>query len=186
MKKVKVLLSVAVILFFTFAANAQTTATTQPAVLKKLLAMTGNWEGTGTMKEGGKTTNFPYLLNVKKTAGGTGILAVEEADIPGMGKMLGTNIAGYNSEEDLIHWYTIDNMGTTHDHLGKLIDKNHYQMVYEIKTKDNKAFKELINVIFEGKDKLNMDLVITVDGQVQMEETASLTKKASTPKPVVK
>jgi hypothetical protein len=77
-------------------------------------------------------------------------------------------------------------MGTTHDHLGKLIDKNHYQMVYEIKTKDNKAFKELINVIFEGKDKLNMDLVITIDGQVQMEETASLTKKASTPKPAVK
>jgi hypothetical protein len=186
MKKIKVLFIVAGFLCFILAANAQTAPTEKPAVLKKLLSMTGNWEGTGTMKEGGKTTNFPYLLNVKKTADGTGILAVEEADIPGMGKMMGTNIAGYNSDENLIHWYTIDNMGTTHDHLGKLIDKNHYQMVYEIKTKDNKAFKELINVIFEGKDKLNMDLVITIDGQVQMEETASLTKKASTPKPAVK
>jgi hypothetical protein len=77
-------------------------------------------------------------------------------------------------------------MGTTHDHLGKLIDKNHFQMVYEIKMKDNKTFKELINVVFDGPDKMNMDLVITLDGQVQVEETALLTRQAKTPKPAAK
>ncbi|MEI6274402.1 MAG: hypothetical protein WCP08_00370 [Prolixibacteraceae bacterium] len=186
MKKMKTFFGVAAIVMLSYSVNAQTGTPEKPEVLKKILAMTGNWEGTGTMKEGGNTTNFPYILNVKKTAAGTGILALEEADIPGMGKMIGTNIAGYNSEEGLIHWYTIDNMGTTHDHLGKLVDKNHFQMVYEIKTKDNKAFKELIDVIFDGTDKLNMNLVITVDGQEQVVETASLTRKVNAPKPAVK
>jgi hypothetical protein len=53
------------------------------------------------------------------------------------------SIIGYNESNDEIHWYSITNLGETHDHILKWTDDNTFTMMYS-GMKDNKPFVENI------------------------------------------
>jgi len=82
----------------------------------------------------------------------------ESFSSPDLGELKGYNLIGYNSRDEKIHWFSVDNFGTTHEHLGYWISDNHFFMGVTEK-KEGKKFEELIDFIFVDNDHLAFHLV---------------------------
>jgi hypothetical protein len=138
----------------------------QPAALEFLLGLEGKWQATATMKSREKSSTFQYFSDFRRTADGHGLVMDESAELPDMGKMQGTNLIGYAPFDGNIHWFSVDNMGTAHDHVGKMVDKDHFRMVHH-STREGKEYHEDIDVIRKGPKEVSLKVVSTLDGKVQ-------------------
>lgn len=137
-----------------------------PKVQKDLQRFTGNWECKDTkMMMGGKTYSVDYHFNGKSAIEGSGLVADEYFDHPELGKMRGLNIVNYDPTTQQIHWYTIDNFGTCHDHLCNWTDKDHFYFQYQ-GTDNGKIYVEKAFFEFLSDNKMNFKLITEVDGQV--------------------
>lgn len=95
------------------AANAQEQAPVTPEILETALRLEGKWGADASLQVGGKTYAFKYNMDFRKTAGGSGLLMYETANIPGIGKLEGTGVIGYDPYDGKLHWFSVDNLGTT-------------------------------------------------------------------------
>ena len=50
---------------------------------------------------------------------------------PEIGTMKGVNLIGYIPNDGLIHWFSVDNMGTAHVHIGSWDTPDHFSMQAE-------------------------------------------------------
>jgi hypothetical protein len=108
------------------------TAGTMNSQLKMLLQFNGYWKtNAATMQTSGKGYKFAYYADFKPAADNNGIVMHEWAIIPGMGKLDGENLAGVNMYDGKIHWFSVDNMGTAHEHIGMFSDNKHFSMQYK-------------------------------------------------------
>lgn len=156
----KTILAAVLLLFALNMVNAQET----PQALSDLMRLEGHWEGQATLVLDGKTYTFPYHFDFKKTAGGSGLLMEEWFNSTELGKLSGTNLIGYNANDDKIHWFSVDNFGTTHDHTGTWKSREHFYME-TTETIQKKKYVEKINLIFKGNDTLELSLLATLDGK---------------------
>lgn len=175
MKRTINIFALAATLGFTNNVTAQP-AQQQPEQLKYILELAGRWEGPATMKMEGKETHFNYYADFKKIASGNGLDMHEWGEIPGMGKMDGGNLIGYNAADGKIHWYSVDNMGTTHEHIGEFKDHDHYTMVHK-SVNEGKTYMETIEMVRMGKDRLSFKLTATTDGHEDQMLTATFDRK---------
>ncbi len=152
-----------------------------PASLQFIMDMAGKWEGPAILKMGGQEIKTPYYAEFMKTADNNGIYMLERCNIPGIGALNGANLIGFDPNDSKIHWYSVDNMGTTHEHIGDLMGKQHFNMVYK-GIREGKTYTETIDVIRTGKDKVEMKLVATIGGQIEQEISASFHRKTATRK----
>ncbi len=153
------ILAAVLLLFAINMVNAQET----PQALSDLMKLEGHWEGQATLDLKGKTYTFPYYADFKKTADGSGLLMEEWFNSEELGKLMGTNLIGYNANDGKIHWYTIDNFGTTHDHVGKWKSPEHFYMeTSEMMQKEK--YVEKIDMIFKGNNTLALSIVATLGG----------------------
>jgi hypothetical protein len=84
---------------------------------------------------------------------------------PALGTLVGNNLIGYNVHDGKIHWFSVDNFGTAHEHLGNWISEDHFYMeANEIQNK--KKFLEKINLKFKGKNEVELTLIASLDGKV--------------------
>ena len=90
----------------------------------------------------------------------------EKCDLPGMGTLRGTNLIGFDPSDGNIHWYTVDNFGTTHEHIGNFEDARHFKMMHK-SMQNGKEYVEKISLNLESKNKLDLYLMATLDGQTQ-------------------
>lgn len=156
----KTILAAVLLLFALNRVSAQET----PQALLNLMRFEGDWEGKATLVLEGKTYTFLYHANFKKTADGTGLLMEEWFNSAELGKLMGTNLIGNNANDGKIHWFSVDNFGTTHEHIG--IWKSREQFYMETtETIQNKKYVEKINMIFKGNDTLELSLLATLDGK---------------------
>lgn len=156
----KAFLAAALLLFAMNRVNAQET----PQALSNLMRLEGHWEGQATLVLEGKTYTFPYHADFKKTAEGSGLLMEEWFNSAELGKLTGTNLIGYNANDGKIHWFSVDNFGTTHDHTGTWKGREHFYME-TTETMQKKKYVEKINMIFKGNDTLELSLVATLGGK---------------------
>ncbi len=148
-----------------------------PAALTSLLQLEGNWEGPATLNMAGKTFQLSYHANFRKTADGNGMTMDEGFSDPELGTLMGANLIGYNANDGKIHWFSVDNFGTTHDHLGVWKTPEHFYMqTSELQQK--KRYMEKINVILKDKDHLDLSIMATLDGKPTESVTASFTRKS--------
>jgi hypothetical protein len=146
--------------------RAQSDASTTPDILKRVLTLEGRWEAKASLQMGGKSYSFPSLMHFRRTAAGNGLYMDESATISDLGKLVGGNIIGYDPYDKKLHWFSVDNFGTTHDHIGELVDKDHLRLVHESQ-REGKLYKEVIDVVWKNAREVHMRLVGTLDGQIE-------------------
>jgi hypothetical protein len=148
-------------------ARSQTGAMTEKAgtQLNRLLQFRGLWEtDAATMKTGGKAYRFAYYADFRAASDDHAIVMHEWADIPGIGKLDGNNLAAVSLSDGKIHWYSADNMGTLHEHTGEFSDQHHFTMQYK-GMQEGKELVETLEMEFIQPDTLTLKQVTTLSGE---------------------
>lgn len=152
-------------LFAAMPATAQTSEGTTDNQLKMLLQLKGSWEAkTAVIKMGNKENTFPYYADFKTTADNNGLLMIEWATIPGVGKLNGANLIGVNPYDGKVHWFSVDNLGTAHEHIGAFSDAKHFSMVHK-GMQDNKEYLETITMEIISQDEMKLNITAMLDGK---------------------
>lgn len=145
--------------------------------LKMLLQFNGLWEtSTAVMKTGSKEHRFAYYVDFKIASEDNAIVMHEWADIPGIGRLDGNNLAGVSMQDGKIHWYSVDNMGTTHEHIGEFTDQHHFTMAHT-SMQDGKEFVETIEMEFAKPDVLILKETVTLGGEEVVLITGTFRRK---------
>ena len=135
------------------------------AAQKNLMQFAGFWKlDNAKFMVGDKTLTGVYTFDCSSVCDNTGILAHEKFITSESGTMLGENLLGYDPNTGLTHLYSIDNTGTTHDHYGYWINNNHLFVQYQ-GIVDGKMYVEQINMMFDGPDKMNLQLIGMLNGE---------------------
>jgi hypothetical protein len=159
-------LFMAVVLIFTLNfSSAQNESDKVPKALADIMKFEGYWQGPAKLTLEGKTYSFIYFADFKKTANGSGLTMDESFTIPELGTLVGANLIGYNSNDGNIHWFSVDNFGTTHEHIGNWISPNHFAMQVTEMQKGKKMF-EKIDLVMKGNDQMEFSLVASLDDVV--------------------
>ena len=144
--------------------NAQDNKIVVPAPIQNLMKFLGRWDADATFIIEGKTYKVVHSLNGKKTADGNGLSIDESFTHPELGSLKGANLVGFNPYDSKIHWFSVDNMGTTHEHIGEWLTPDHLYIEHN-GIRDGKNFVEKIDLTFKGKDQMDLKLVATLDGK---------------------
>lgn len=145
--------------------------------LKMLLQFNGRWEASdAVMKTGGKEYTFTYTTDFKIASDNHAIVMHEWADIPELGKFDGNNLAGVSMSDGKIHWYSVDNMGTLHEHIGEFSDAKHFSMTYT-SIQDGKEFIETLKAEFTSANMLLMNVTATLGGDEIVTITGNFKRK---------
>ena len=179
MKKIFYCPLITAALFFTLPALSQISADNVAAIqLKRLLQLNWNWQAPAEiLLKDGKKQSFTYYADFKKTADNNGLTMNEWADIPGMGKFIGANLIGVDPNDEKVHWYSVDNIGTTHEHIGEFADDRHFSMVHK-GNRNGKEYIETITLVLNGTDNMDFNLSATLDGKEEEAITAAFQRKA--------
>jgi hypothetical protein len=134
-----------------------------PDAIKNLMKFLGDWQSKAALTMEGKTHDVDYMVSCTKTADGNGIFADEKVTIPEMGTLKGANLAGYDPYDKKIKWFSVDNMGTTHEHVGEWKSPDHL-FIHYAGMRDGKKYEENIDFHFMGTNELHFKLVATLGG----------------------
>jgi len=143
----------------------QNPSTPVPKALSDILRLEGSWQGEATMTLEGKTYTFTYYADFRKTADGSGLTMNEWFTHPDLGTLKGSNLIGYNANDQMIHWFSVDNFGTAHDHLGKWTSADHFTMQAN-EVQQGKKLNEKIDMVFTGNNQLELVLVARLNDEV--------------------
>jgi hypothetical protein len=158
----KISLMTAVLITADMAAYSQAKKQELPAEVQYLMKFVGRWESQATLTADGKTQRVVYWINCRKTAGGSGIYMDEGFRSTETGTMSGADLAGFDPYDSKIKWFSIDNMGTTHEYIGEWQSPDHLFMEYT-GTRDGKKYAERIDFTFKTPDVLEFKMVGTLD-----------------------
>lgn len=137
----------------------------QPQAQKNLAQFVGKWSSPDIkMTIAGKTYTGQYTFDCEPVNENTGIIAHEKFVNSELGTMLAENLVGYDPNLQQMHIYTIDNMGTTHDHVGYWIDNNHLFVEYQ-GVMEGKIYVEQIDMVFQD-NKMTVKLNAMLNGEV--------------------
>lgn len=140
-----------------------------PVQVKNLMKFLGHWESDATLTLEGKPYKVIYKFYGKQTANGSGLNMDEGFSHPEVGTMIGANLAGLNPYDSKIHWFSVDNMGTTHEHIGSWLTPDHLYLEHN-SIQEGKPFQEKLDLTFHDKDTWDINCFSTLDGK----ETARL------------
>jgi len=107
---------------------------------------------------GFSNANSQTVPNFTKNAEGSGMYMEENFSLPGLGDLKGYNLIGFNARDEKIHWFTVDNFGTTHEHIGYWVTDDHFFMSVTEKH-DGKKFEELIDLVFIDNDHVSIHMI---------------------------
>jgi hypothetical protein len=157
----------AAMLFTTASLTSSAQVTPQAVTDQKNLLMQfkGKWEtDKATIKTDGPPADFPYVAEFSPTADNNGLLMTESATIPGMGKLMGTNLVGVSPYDGKVHWFSVDNIDVAHEHVGKFTDSKHFSMEYR-GAQNGKKYAELLKIEFPDSNTLILRQESLLDGK---------------------
>jgi hypothetical protein len=141
-----------------------------------LMQFVGNWKlEKAKYFFGDQTFTGVYTFNCSAACDNTGILAHEKFITNEGLTITGENLLGYDPNTGQIHLYSIDNTGTTHDHYGYWVDKNHLFVQYQ-GVVEGKMYVEQIDFKFRQSNKMELNLVGMINGEVFAKASGTFTK----------
>lgn len=152
------------VLMLSFAVYAQMEPPTVPDAVNGLKKFVGRWNSDATLVIEGKSYKVDYHVEGREIAEGNGVYLDEWFTSPELGALKGGNLVGYDPYDSKIHWYSVDNMGTTHEHVGAWQTPDHLFVEHQ-GMRDGKRFVEKIEFRFNGTNELRFKLVATLDGK---------------------
>ena len=133
--------------------------------LENLFRVERSWGGEATLILEGNTFNFTYYADFKKNNESSGMYMEEWFSHPDLGSLKGYNLIGYNARDEKIHWFSVDNFGTCHDHLGYWKTNAHFVME-ATEQRQGKKYEEKIDLIFINDNEMSLHLVATIGGKL--------------------
>jgi hypothetical protein len=85
---------------------------------QKLASLLGEWKGTGSLQMGENTAAVTSNFSCEVAPGGVALACTHQAEIEGMGPMVENALIGIDPTDGKLHWYNVNTMGETHDHVG--------------------------------------------------------------------
>jgi hypothetical protein len=136
----------------------------RPPALEKMMRFVGSWDAQATLVLDGALHHVPYHADFQEIADGSGLYGTESFTDADLGTLLGSNLVGFDPFDGKIHWYSVDNMGTTHEHHGDWESADHFHMEHH-GLREGKPFAEIVDMTFKGPDELDFRLTATLDGK---------------------
>ena len=93
--------------------------------------------------------------------------------------MKGANLVGFDPYDSKIKWFSVDNMGTAHEHIGEWLTPDHLFIEHN-GVRDGRKYVEKIDFTFKSKDEMMFKLVGTYDG-VETEKGEGVFHKKTAP-----
>ena len=159
-------------LFIGTTSQAQTNKPKMPEAVRDLIKFIGIWESDATITIDSVPHKVTYRMNFRKTADGFGMNMDEGYTDSLLGSLRSANLVGYNSNDSLIHWSYIDNMGNTRESHGKWTDSDNLRFQYDSK-RNGKKYSEIITYSFHGNDEFTYKLSAFLESK----ETKKITGK---------
>jgi hypothetical protein len=128
----------------------------------RTLQLEGAWEGNVTLVLGADTFPLIYYMDFKTGIDGNALTMDEGFTDPLLGELKGLNLIGFNAADELIHWFSADNFGTAHEHIGAWQTQKRLHMEHRI-DQAGQPFVELIDLKLKANNnKLDVNLVATL------------------------
>jgi hypothetical protein len=154
-----------------------------PREITLLHRLVGEWTTrTGTVNMGGKQGKLDIKVSCALTPNKVGVLCQSRITIEGLGTIEGTDLFGYDPGSKTYHWFCVNGMGETHDHVAKppgAKDKG-FTWVHEGLDKDGKSSREVIVMALDdsgGQAKMEFRNDISIDGKPAIAMVAAMSKK---------
>ena len=150
-----------------------------PKPIQAMYRLVGDWSTkTGVMTIDGKKHKTDFSVSCAPASAGVAIACQAHFDIEGLGHFEESDLFGYDAGEDRYHWYSVDDLGDTHDHVA-LPPADGQPLVYAYSgIALGKPMHEVLSFTFDpGGAKLELRVDQIVGGKPASLFTASLTKK---------
>ena len=129
----------------------------------RTLQLEGYWEGPATLNLGGEIFNITYHTDFNTILNGIGMSMKEGFTDATLGELKGANLIGLNAADGLIHWSSVDNFGTAHEHTGSWLNPKHFFMEHH-SLQGGQAYAEYIDIKLRANNhKVLVSLVATLD-----------------------
>ena len=136
-----------------------------PEAQKNLMQFVGKWTCKNpTLNIAGKNYDGEYSFDCEAVNMNTGIIAHEKFSNETL-NLIGENLIGYDPNLQQVHLYSIDNLGTAHDHYGYWIDDRHLFVQYQ-GVVEGKMYVEQINMIFKDPNTFALNLTGMLNGEI--------------------
>ena len=136
-----------------------------PVQWSRTLQLEGYWEGPAVLNLGGQIFNVAnYHVDFKAAIDGN-VLTMDEGFIDAaLGELKGANLIGYSPYDDKIHWFSADNFGTAHEHVGSWLTPKRFHMEHH-SMQDGLPFAEYIDIRLRANDQKVLLALIATLGQ---------------------
>jgi len=146
------------------AARADEAAPTPSPEIRRMAALAGSWEGTGSLSMDGKSATVHFRHDVHPIANGFGVQVDEQFDSDLTGHYEAVNICGYDPNTGRMHIYTVDNFADAHDHAGRWVD-DHTLQLRHTGTVDGKKYVEDLTLTVASPDTYAIAIKSTLGGK---------------------
>jgi hypothetical protein len=148
-----------------------------PPALEKLAGLEGHWVGEAKAMLGGKKYALTYHAEFRRTKDGSGVAMTEWFDSAELGAFRGENLIGFDPFSAKVRWFSVDNMGTTHEHVGDWASENRFAMEHR-GLREGKRYVETVSLERLGADALAVHIVGRLGGKKVEELTGTFHRTA--------
>jgi len=122
-----------------------------PPEVQQLFVFVGAWSGKVEIVQSGQsaqTLDFQFDCKVVEAAWAVTCTGIEKgAD----GTTTEADVLGYDPNDKLVHFFTVDNAGETHDHKGRWTSADTLALEHT-GTLEGKPFSEKLTIVFRGRE----------------------------------
>jgi hypothetical protein len=137
----------------------------------------GTWHSNMKSTSNGKSETVDYTVVYSPIADGHGVYMEETAKSPSMGTYKCSNLVGYDPYGKKLHWYSVDNMGTAHDHTFTWVTPDHFRLTHN-SLRDGKKYTEDIDCKYKNEKTCDLVFIVTLDGK-EIEKSTGTFEKVS-------
>ena len=165
-----------IILFGVLETQAQKAKYPKAMQLRDLEKFVGIWDSDATITVDSVPHQVKYHMNFRRTADNYGLNMDEAFSDSSLGDLRGANLIGFGNEDKKIHWYCVNNMGTTYERIGQWVDSDNLTFTYAIK-KGEKKYDEVLTYTFKGNDLFSYKQACYLDGKEVKRVTGRFTRR---------
>ena len=152
-----------------------------PKEIQGMYCLVGEWKSqNGSAVMDGKKHKVDFTVSCAPVAGGMALACTAKFDIEGLGHMEESDLFGYDPGQNRYHWFSVTQMGETHDHVALAPGPNDKAITFAYSGIQNgKPMQEVITLTFldEAGTKLDFKNDGVVNGQPAWKFTATMIKK---------
>ena len=130
----------------------------------RLGQLVGRWKGKIDLVEPDKPPQkLEFTMDCRRAAESWGV-ACETREWNQSLDIRESMLFGYDPNDRIVHFFSVDNQAETHDHAGRWTDERTLALEH-VGSLDGRPFREKVSMAFRGKDGLDGEYVGLLDGK---------------------